>query len=507
MQGIRKAFPGVLANDDVDFQLQAGEIHALLGENGAGKSTLMSVLMGLYRPDAGSVAIRGQPVRMGSPRQAVALGLGMVHQHFVQSERHTALENIVLGHPELGFLARMDDLREQVRQASQRYGLQLELDSPLHALPVGERQKVEIVRALFHGASILVLDEPTAVLSRQETAQLFEVLRSFCAEGGAVVFISHKLDEVLEISHRITVLRQGRGVATVQAGGLDVEALAELMVGRELAYQRRQERTAEGAEVARLERVSIAGPGEQAALRDISFALHGGEILGMAGVSGSGQAALADLLAGLARPSAGTLRLFGQPAQAGTPRAFRDLGVAYVPEDRLRTGIAGTLRLTENAILKCYRQRFTKGGLLRWRAAQDWCRSLITRHDIQCSGHRARAAELSGGNIQKLILARELSQKREGEAFPRLLVAAYPCRGLDIGAAEDVRAALLAAREGGSAVLLFSEDLDELFRLSDRIGVLFRGRLLGLRPAGELRREQVGLMMGGHPLSQQGGAL
>jgi ABC-type uncharacterized transport system ATPase subunit len=498
LSGIRKVFPGVVANDGVDFELRAGEIHALLGENGAGKSTLMSVLMGLYRPDAGSIRVRGVEQRLRSPRDAIALGLGMVHQHFVQSERHTALENIVLGHRGLPFLPRHARLEAEVLEAARRFGLELELAAPVHSLPVGERQKVEILRVLHHGASILILDEPTAVLSRQETAALFGVLRRFAAEGGSVVFISHKLDEVLAIASRVTVLRAGRTVAVRETEGMDAAGLARLMVGQELALQRREARVVEGPELLRLEGVRVLGPRGLPRLDGVDLSLRGGQLLGIAGVSGSGQVELAELVSGMRRPDQGRLQLFGEPRPRATPRGFQDLGVAHVPADRNSVGVAGSISVTENLILRSYASRFGWRGLLRWGAARDWARERIEAHDIQCPGPAARTASLSGGNVQKVILARELAG--EGEAGPRLIVAAYPCRGLDVGAAEAVRAQLLAACAAGAAVLLISEDLDELFRLSDRIGVLFRGRLLGPQPCAELSREQVGLMMGGQGL-------
>lgn len=506
LRGIRKVFPGVVANDGVDFELRAGEVHALLGENGAGKSTLMSVLMGLYRPDAGLIRVRGQELRLRSPRDALALGMGMVHQHFVQSERHTALENIVLGHRGLRFLPRMAALREDVQRAARRSGLEVDLDAPVHRLPVGERQKVELLRVLYHGASILILDEPTAVLSRQETAALFEVLRRFVAADGAVVFISHKLDEVLAISDRVTVLRGGRSISTRATATLDAAALARLMVGRELELHRREPRAQRGPELVRLEGVVVRDARGVPELDGVSLGLFAGEVLGIAGVSGSGQGALAELLAGLIRPSGGRLSLFGQPPPRGGARAFRDLGVAHIPADRNRSGVAGALTVTENLILEGY-ARFSHWGLLRWPLARRWAAQRIQASDIQCPGPSAHTASLSGGNVQKVILARELAVHRPHERWPRLVVAAYPCRGLDVGAAESIRAQLVEACAAGAAVLLISEDLDELLRLADHIGVLFRGRLLGPLPSGELNRERLGLMMGGHGAEQVGVAL
>ncbi len=498
MQGIRKSFPGVTANDGVQLRLRRGEIHALLGENGAGKSTLMSVLVGLYRPDSGSIAVRGTPVVMRNPRRALRLGICMVHQHFLQSQRHTALQNIALGHAYLRLFPRWSRIRGQVERAAQKYGLGLDLDAPIALMPVGERQKVEILRALFHGASILVLDEPTAVLSRQETEILFQVLRSFAAEGGSVIFISHKLDEVLDIAHRVTVMRKGRTVFSGPMAGMDAPRLARLMVGRDIHPQQRKARDLSGPTVLSLRDVSVRASGPLPSLRQVSFHLKKGEILGMAGVSGSGQRTLAHLLAGLQRHHAGSFQLFGRPAPVGDVRAFTRMGVAHVPQDRNRTGLASGLSVMENLVLKHYRQLFCRRGIMAWDRARAWSVERIQELDIQCPGPGARTASLSGGNVQKVILARELAVRRPQDSAPRLVVAAYPCRGLDVGAAQELRRRLLASRDLGSAVLLISEDLDELFSLSDRIGVLFRGRLLGLYPREQLSRELVGLMMGGH---------
>jgi ABC-type uncharacterized transport system ATPase subunit len=493
LRGIRVVFPGVVANDAVDFTLRRGEIHALLGENGAGKTTLINVLTGLYRPDAGTIEVGGRALRGGEPREAAAAGVGVVHQRFVQALARDAVDNVIAGSPGLPWALRRRALAARVQEAAGRYGLSLTLGEPLGTLPVGERQKVEIVRALYRGAEVLVLDEPTAVLSRQETRALLQVLRRFCEGGGGVVLISHKLDEVLEVADRVTVLRGGRNAGEARLrpipggplaeGAADAAALARLMVGREVALQERQEATQEatapGAAALSLEGAALAGLGP------LDFTLRAGEIVGFAGVAGSGQRPLADLLAGLAEPAA------GRAARAAGP-------VGYIPEDRHGTGSAGALSVAENLALKSA-GRFTRYGVLDRRAMRAHAEGLIARYDIRCPGPDARAGGLSGGNLQKLILARELSDA------PPLVVAAYPCRGLDVGAAEAVRGALLEARGRGAAVALISEDLDELLRLSDRIGVLFRGRLAGPLPVAALDRERLGLMMGGAP-SDAGGA-
>ncbi len=492
MRGIRKAFPGVVANDDVDLEVRTGEIHALLGENGAGKTTLVNVLFGLVRPDGGTIRVRGRPARVRAPRDALRLGIGMVHQHFLQSERHTALQNVVLGHPSLPFVPSWTSLEAEVAAVGERAGLAVDLGAPIHDLPVGERQKVEILRALYHGARILVLDEPTAVLSPPEADVLFDVLRRFRDEGGSVIFITHKLDEVLALADRATVLRRGRRVTTVEVAGCDAPSLARLTVGRDLVrYARPPDTPAAGPEVVALEGVTVLGPRGLPRLADVTLSALAGEILGVAGVAGSGQGALVEVLTGLVRPALGAVRLHGIPVKRPSPAAFRAGGVACVPEDRLRTGVAPDLSVTANLVLGAHRTRFARFGVLRWEAARAWARDRIAAHDIACTGPDARVRTLSGGNVQKVVLARELATE------PRLLVAAHPCRGLDLGAAEDVRRRLLEARARGAAVVLVSDDLDEILQLSDRVAVLFRGRLAGLLPAARATRSGVGCLMAG----------
>jgi ABC-type uncharacterized transport system ATPase subunit len=544
MQGICKRFPGVQALDGVDFALRPGEIHGLLGENGAGKTTLMGVLGGLVRPDAGSLRVHGAPARLRTPRDALRLGIGMVHQHALTAERHSVLDNLVLGWPGLPLVPRRGALRQAVTDAIAGHGLDLagSLDVPMHRLPVGTRQKVEIARALLHRARVLVLDEPTAVLTPEESAGLFALVRDFAGQGNGVVLISHKLDEVLDLAHRITVLRRGRCVATHVAGAPDIDAarLARDMLGQvvddpaaDLALLDSAPRSridapgaveATGAappagarppvppppdtatareEVLRLEAVDVAGdgPGGAGGLHGIDLALARGQVLGIAGVAGSGQHALAELLTGLRPPAAGAFTLLGQ-ARAGRachPAAFARDGVAHIPEDRHRSGVAGALSVAENLLLRRYRD-FTRPGLLGRlggfvldrRRARGFARDMIAAHDIRCPGPEARAAQLSGGNLQKLIVAREL------DGAPRLIVAAYPFRGLDVHATRGVRDRLAAAAAAGAAVVLFSEELALLFELADLIAVLFRGRLFGPAPTAALTPAIVGQWMGGH---------
>ncbi|WP_428267592.1 ABC transporter ATP-binding protein [Haliangium sp.] len=514
MRGISKRFPGVQALTEVDYALAPGEVHALLGENGAGKSTLMGVLSGMVSPDAGVVHVDGRAVRLRSPRDALALGIGMVHQHVLCAERHSVLDNIALGWSRLPFVPNRSALRAAVTEAIAPYRLDLAevLDAHMHALPVGVRQKVEIARALLFGARVLVLDEPTAVLSRTEAEALLALVRDFTTRGGGVIFISHKLDEVLAVSDHITVLRRGRCVARRRADATSAAELAVDMLGaseppdaltptrprRPAPVDINADADADPASdiVLALAGVDVAGPGPRGAggLSGIDLELRRGQILGVAGVAGSGQQALAELLAGHRAPVAGTLTLFGRArrGRACSPRAFADAGVGYIPADRKQTGVAGDLSVADNLLLRRYRRDFVRRGLLTRARARAWATELIHTYDIQCDGPDARAADLSGGNLQKVIVARELASE------PGLLVAAYPFRGLDIGAARGVRERLHAAREGGAAVILISEDLDPLFALADHIGVLFRGRLVALAEREALTREQVGLWMGGH---------
>ena len=526
MRAISKRFPGVDALREVDFALVPGQVHALLGENGAGKSTLMGVLMGLVRPDSGSVLVyqdehdpKGYTPR--SPREALALGVGMVHQRLLFSERHTALENLVLGWRHLPQFVRPKALRSRVSKALADFSLDLDavLDAPMHTLPVGIRQQVEIARSLLQGARILILDEPTAVLSPPEITALFALVRTICRRGGGIVFISHKLDEVLSVADDITVLRRGRNVFQCHARDTDAATLAAVMVGadREEADMAGSHRATsdmtststlpEATPVVELEGVSV-GPDRadrtdsadatntlgQVGLEHIDLTVSAGQIFAIAGVSGSGQQPLAALLTGLQPPTRGRLRLFGRERSGRdcNPADFARDGVAYIPADRDRAGAAPTLDLLHNFILRRYRSHFTRRGLLNYRGARQWTQTSIAEHHIVAPGPHAQTSNLSGGNLQKLIIARELAQE------PTLIVAAYPFRGLDMRAVNAVRDQLHIARDRGAAIVLISEDLEQILRIADTVAVLFRGRIVGQAPRAHLTLEQVGQWMGGH---------
>jgi len=495
LRGITKRFPGVVANDGVDFEAAAGEVHALLGENGAGKTTLSNILTGLYRPDEGEIFLHGEPVEFHSPRDALDAGVAMVHQHFRLVVPFTVAENVVLGdHRRDGrrFLLRSRDVERHVAELSRRYGLAVEPRARIWQLSLGEQQRVEILKALYRDARVLILDEPTAVLTPQEAEILFETLRGMAGEGRTVVFISHKLHEVKAVADRVTVLRDGRAIATVEAADATPRSLAALMVGRELTGGRAPQARDRGAVVLELQGVSVAGDRGGHAVRGASVAVHGGEILAIAGVAGNGQRELAEAVAGMRAPTEGTIRVAGGSPRAGDARAAISAGVAYVPEDRLGTGVAPSISIASNLALKAYREPpASLGPVLRLRRIRDRAVELIRRHRIAAPGPEAPARLLSGGNLQKVVLAREFSGQ------PRVLVAASPTRGLDVAAIETVHGYLRDAAADGVGVLLISEDLDEILTLADRIAVMYEGEIVGLRNAGEATVEELGLLMAG----------
>ena len=499
MHGITKRFPGVVANDAVDFEAAPGEVHALLGENGAGKSTLSNILTGLYRPDEGTILVYGEPVRFDSPRDALDAGICMVHQHFRLVEPFTVAENVVLGdHRGEGrsFRLHRGAIEEKVDALSRRYGLTVEARAKIWQLSVGEQQRVEILKALYREARILILDEPTAVLTPQEADVLFVTLREMAREGRTVIFISHKLHEVMAVADRVTVLRGGRSLGTVLAKDSTTGSLASLMVGREL-----DEVTTRGSGAAHrepgelvLELDNVWAPGDrgESAVRGLSLEVRGGEIVAVAGVAGNGQRELAETIAGIREKTGGRLRVSGTELRGGDPREAIAAGIAYVPEDRLGTGVAPSMSIAANLVLKSYRERsHSRGPLLRLREIRERAVQLIRHYSIAAPGPGHPARNLSGGNLQKVVLAREFS------GHPRLLVAASPTRGLDVGAIETVHAYLRTAAAEGVGVLLISEDLDEILMLADRILVVYEGQILGEFPAAAADVSEIGLLMAG----------
>lgn len=493
MRGIDKSFGSVRANRAVDLRLHHGEILGLLGENGAGKTTLMNVLFGMYAPDAGGVFIDGRAVRISSPADALAVGVGMVHQHFHLVPRHTVIENLMAGEP--GRWGMVDEARGRaaLREIGKRYRLGLNADASVARLSVGEQQRVEIAKALFRGARILILDEPTSVLTPQQSEGLFHALRTLAADGVGIIFISHKLREILAITHRLVVMRRGEMVASVDNDGtLTHRRLAELMCGREPAPPQK-ERREPGRVLLRLSRVRLSGWDTVSNVRDgVSLAVRAGEIVGVAGVSGNGQRELAQVVAGVLPVTGGRMEVDGIPVSRATPRSMQRLGVAHIPEDRIGSGLLPALPLADSMVLPRYGQApFSRYGWMRGRRVREFVAAQVSAFDIRSADPGVRTGTLSGGNLQKALLAREL-------AFdPLVLVAAQPTRGLDVAAVEFVHGKFLELRARGRGVLLISEDLEELFALSDRLVVLYEGRVVGELAADQTTAAEVGLLMAG----------
>ena len=496
LEGITKRFGKLVANDSLDLDLARGEILALLGENGAGKTTLMNILFGHYVQDEGTVRVAGaegvlRALPPGSPGAALAAGVGMVHQHFALAENLSGLDNIRLGTEGLFALGGKAAARKKVQQIIAESGLEIDLDRRVASLTVGEKQRVEILKALYRDVRVLILDEPTAVLTPQESEGLFTVLRRLAANGLGVIFISHKLGEVLAVSHRILVLRGGKKAGELVTASSDRRAIADMMVGKAVAEVKRT--AASPAEpLLEFDRVSLRQGSTRQSLREVSFALRAGEIVGLAGVSGNGQAGIAALISGLAVPDSGSVRLYGAPVTVADPRALVTAGVARMPEDRQHDGVVGTMSVADNIAFEEFRGRsFSRLGLLDRKAMQARATSAIAAYDIRCPGPDAEARLLSGGNVQKLILARVLERE------PRVILANQPTRGLDVGAQSEVHRRIIAARDRGAAVLVISEDLDELFALADRFLVVYAGEVSDAGPSDTLDRSAVGLLMAG----------
>ncbi|MCW5851763.1 MAG: ABC transporter ATP-binding protein [Anaerolineae bacterium] len=493
MMGIVKRFPGVLANDHVNFEVNAGEVHALLGENGAGKSTLMRQLYGLYRPDEGEIILNGQPVHFRSPADAINAGIGMIHQHFMLVPTLTVAENVALGlKSSRGVQLDLDRVAQRIEELAKRYGLRVDPQAPVWTLAVGEQQRVEIIKALYRGAALLVLDEPTAVLTPQEVDDLFVTLKQMVTDGHALIFISHKLHEVLAISQRVTVLRDGRSVGTYPTGAMTKTELARLMVGREVVLQYNRKPVTPGEARLVIEDLTVAGDKGMDALHSVSLTVHAGEIVGLAGVSGNGQRELAQALAGLRSVSQGRVLLNGQDVTHTPPAARMAAGQASIPEERMREGAIRDFSVSENLILQDHaRPPYSRRSFLDFKAIAERSAQLVESFRIKTPTLDTPIKTLSGGNIQKLILARELSRK------PTVLIAAQPTRGVDIGACEYIHQRLLEQRELGTAILLISEDLDEIRALSDRIAVMYEGRIVGVVDGPTATAEDLGLMMAG----------
>lgn len=493
MRNIVKRFPGVLANDHVSFDVKAGEIHALLGENGAGKSTLMKILYGLYSPEEGEILLDGEPISIESPNDSIQQGIGMIHQHFMLVDNLSVAQNVALGlKSSKGPIVDLDVVSARILELSQKYGLKVDPAAIISDLAVGERQRVEIIKALYRGAALLILDEPTAVLTPQEVEDVFVIFQQMASEGHALIFISHKLDEIFALTDRVTVLRDGRVVGTKPTSEVNKRQLANMMVGREVIMVRHRPEMEPGEVRLELRGVSAVNANDMPILKGVSFQVRSGEILGVAGVSGNGQRPLAEAIAGLQQVTEGQVLLEGKEITNAEPVTMYAVGLSYIPEERMHDGVIKDFSVSDNFILQDHiHPPYSNGLFLNFGAIENKSKELVTNYNVKTPSLDTPVKNLSGGNIQKLILARELDRN------PRVLIAAQPTRGVDIGATEYIHAQLLRQRSEGLATLLISEDLDEVKALSDRIMVMFGGESMGIVRADEVTIEQLGLMMAG----------
>jgi simple sugar transport system ATP-binding protein len=494
LHGITKRFPGVLANDHIDLDLREGEIHALLGENGAGKTTLMNILYGLYKPDEGEIRVNGNKIEIHSPRDAIACGIGMVHQHFMLVPVFTVVDNVMLGDEYVrggGFLDRRK-AANRILEISQQYNLQVDPFAYIKDLPVGLQQRVEIIKLLFREANILILDEPTAVLTPQEVDELFKIMKSLVASGKSIIFITHKLREVMEFSDRITVIRNGKVVGTTTPQEADQNKLAAMMVGRQIDLTIEKKPAAPQEVVLEVRNLKVLDARKLIAVNGVSFEVRAGEVLGIAGVQGNGQTELVRALTGMQHPVEGEIRILGKEMTHASPKEFFEIGAAHIPEDRQKDGLVLTYPVKDNFILNTfYKPPFARGIVLQQPQIIANAEELVQKFDIRTPSIFTTLSSLSGGNQQKVIVAREFSRPI------KLLIAAQPTRGLDVGSIEYIHNRLIEKRDEGCAVLLVSTELDEIMQLSDRIAVMYRGRIVATVNAAEVTKQQIGLYMAG----------
>ncbi len=499
-QGITKRFPGVVANDKIDFEINAGEVHAILGENGAGKTTLMNILFGLYQPDEGELIVGGKAVKFKSPLDAIDLGIGMVHQHRKLVPAHTVIENIILGHPRAGTILNLKRAEEEITALSRKYGFKIDLRAKVWQISEGEKQLVEILKALYRGAKVLILDEPTSALTPIETEVLMESIKTMSNEDLAIVpFITHKLPIVLAISDRVTVLRRGKVVNRIKTSEATERSLAREMVGREVIFRVERKKVERGQPILEIENLSALSDKGVTAVDKMSFTIHEGEIFGIAGISGNGQRELVEVIAGLRKELEGKVTLDGRDITQASSLERWQAGIGYIPADRIDVGSIGEFSLIENLMMNYYfDEEFSRGGTLDYRKMRELTNEIIEEFSVATPGPETTAKSLSGGNLQKVILGRVLSRK------PRLVIADLPSQGLDVGATEFVRNKLMEAKQEKAGVLLISEDLDEILSMSDWVAPVYEGVIMGILPGEAAKREDVGALMAGLELG--GGA-
>lgn len=499
MKGITKIFPGVIANEDVDFELRKGEIHVLLGENGAGKTTLMNILYGLYQPEKGEIFVNGSKLNIKNPSDAIANGIGMVHQHFMLVHNFTVAENIILGsEPKNGMKIDMKKANTDVAALAKQYDFKVEPQSIIENITVGQQQKVEIIKALYRGAEILILDEPTAVLTPQEIIELGVILKNLVKEGKSIILITHKLKEVMSMSDRVTVVRRGKVIGTVNTSETNIEQLAEMMVGRKVNLTVEKKAANPGKTVLKIEDLKALDQRGLPAVNGINLEVKAGEIIGLAGVDGNGQSELIEALTGLIKTQSGKVTLNGKDITGKTPREIIESGVAHVPEDRHKRGLVLKYSLAENAILGVhYKQPYAKGIVMDYNKIKEYAKKIIKEFDVRTPNEDVLAAKLSGGNQQKMVVAREISKD------PELLIVSQPTRGLDVGAIEYIHKRIVEERDKGRAVLLVSLELDEVLALSDKIAVIYDGQIVGIMDRKDATEQKLGILMAGGSLKEE----
>lgn len=500
MLNIRKEFPGIIANNNITLQVEKGEIHALLGENGAGKSTLMNVLFGLYQPEKGEIRVKGQKVDITNPTIANDLGIGMVHQHFMLIDTFTVTENIILGNePKKGISINLKDAEEKVKEISTKYGLAVDPSAKIADISVGMQQRVEILKTLYRGAEILIFDEPTAVLTPQEIKELIRIFKTLINEGKSIILITHKLKEIMEVCNRVTVIRKGEGIGTVNVADTNPDELASLMVGREVAFTTEKKPAAPKKDVLTIENLVVKDNRKVSMVNSLSLSVRAGEIVGIAGVDGNGQSELIEAITGLRKVEAGSIKLNNKAITNMHPRKITESGVGHIPEDRHKHGLVLDFPIGENMVLQTYYQQpYSKSGVLNFKAIYEKAKQLIKEFDVRTPSSTTLARSLSGGNQQKAIIGREVDRN------PDLLIAAQPTRGLDVGAIEFIHNRLIEQRDNGKAVLLLSFELDEIINVSDRIAVIYEGKIVAIVDPKETTEQELGLLMAGSKRQKAG---